>query len=430
MKFIFFIFLFFSDSFLLAAAKKTAPSKGNLSQEDKDELESLIKEVKGGPLPSEKSIKTDEGTVETPLQLIAHFEFPFGMKFKKIRLGGLSACGYNGKHFYALSDDRGKYGEPRIYKFDLNLNAKNFSLTPKEIIYLKNGTNVKLPPVIDAEGMVLWPGGSGGAPEFLVSLEGDNDRKPRMAPELLWLDAKGVLKKRFDLPEEMRPEATGAQHKGTQNNKSLEGLAYDSKNKTLWLALEAPLIQDLDEENIFNPTRVMKLSDFNLSSSQLGEADTYFYLRAKDTQNPNGAEVFKGVTDILPLHVQGEDKILMLERGVRISVSEGWLHSIKLFSVDFSQASKFTEKQIRKMSHKEKHEASLPHKKLLIDLENKNDWGLGAIENFEGLCEGPLHQGQPSFFMISDDNFSSRSRTQVLWLTFKAPLEKPIEVVK
>lgn len=341
--------------------------------------------------------------------MIAHWSMPSEFKYKKVRVGGLSGCHVDHETLYAVSDDRGKFADPRFYKFKLNLSPQNFSATVVGSTTLKSKNKLlKLPHVIDAEGLAYIDG------HFLFSSEGDNDYKPRVPSQLMLFKPDGNLKSLISLPEEMTPEASGPQRRGNQNNKALEGLSYDAKTDTLWAAFESPLIQDLDLEGSTNFIRILRVNNASaLLKNAEGEVslpshETLLYPLSPADQTDFGPEVFKGVSEILAYGKY----LFIMERGVRLA-GTGWNHSVKIFVVDTSK-SKFYKENLPSRGKIE-----FPEKKLIFDFEKKNSWGLGPVENFEALCLGPMSEGQPSLFILSDDNFSKHSRTQLVWVKMK-----------
>lgn len=341
--------------------------------------------------------------------MIAHWSMPTELKYKKVRVGGLSACSIDHETMYAISDDRGKFAEPRLYKLKLNLSPLKFSASVAGSVTLKSKNKLlKLPQVIDGEGLALIDG------RFLISSEGDNDHKPRVPSQLMLFNMDGNLKALISLPEDMNPETSGPQRHGYQNNKALEGLSFDQKTDTLWTAFEAPLIQDLDVEGSANFIRILRVGGgrefLNKAEGEvnLPPHETLFYPLSPSDQTDLGPEVFKGVSEILVY----EKYLFVMERGVRLS-GTGWNHSVKVFAIDTSKAKFYKENQ------PPKGKIQFPEKKLIFDFEKKNSWGLGPVENFEGLCLGPMSEGQPSLFFLSDDNFSKHSRTQLVWVKMK-----------
>jgi hypothetical protein len=69
--------------------------------------------------------------------------WPSDMKFKKTKVGGISGLVQDGENLWAVSDDRGQWGAPRLYQLSLGQNAKSeFTLKIDNVIFLKRFISV------------------------------------------------------------------------------------------------------------------------------------------------------------------------------------------------------------------------------------------------------------------------------------------------
>ncbi len=265
------------------------------------------------------------------LHYIGETSIATGEKFKKTVIGGLSGIVWQDKTLYALSDDKGHDGEPRIYEFDLSISAKTVKLTPKSVDFItglpkREGKT----PMLDPEGLVRLPGG-----DFLISSEGNDNSKPREMPRILRTTGQGVWKKDLPVPEKYLPESTGQQKKGTQNNASFEGLTSFADGKFIFASVESSLMQDgVSGDNKHGDwIRILKYEEKGADGYKPVKEFAYQTEALKD--NDQGKEVFRGVSEILAL---SETKMIVLERGVRLFPAKRWAQTVTLFLADLSKA--------------------------------------------------------------------------------------------
>ncbi len=340
------------------------------------------------------------------LEYFGETSIPTGTKFEKTTIGGLSAITWQNNTLYALSDDKGRAGDPRFYEFDLKIakvNAKNeVTLTPKAFHFVtglpKEGERKAL---LDPEGLVRLPNR-----DLLISSEGSNDAKPRAMPRVFRVSPTGEWKSDFPIPSKYLPEATGQQTKGIQNNLAFEGLTSVADGKFVFTSTEACLSQDIisGKEADGDVIRILKFEDKGPVGYKPITEFTYHIDAFKDNQK--GREIMRGVSEILAL---SETKMLVLERGVRI-VGKGWAQTVAIYLADLSKATNTLE--IDKLQGAKYQVAE---KVKLIDFEtdlNKERPGK-TIQNFEGLAWGPtLPDGRRSLLVIVDNNFSKYELTE------------------
>lgn len=312
------------------------------------------------------------------VEFIKSVSFPKPLKFKKTEVGGLSALYYDSSEdlFYAVSDDRGRKGDPRFYKFKMDKDFQFKLIDEIKITDLKKkGHDSK---ILDLEAMVFLPWGN-----FLFSSEGDLNQIPRLMPELVEVKINGEFMRTYDLPAEFYPEKIGKQTKGLQNNAAIEGMCLlDSFN--ILTATESGLFSDQKPESIMT---LMNLSEaWNIKPS----------LQFRYPLNPENG-IKSGLSEILCF---SENQILTLERGV--SVNKGGLsYDVLMYSVD--------------LDRKQTGIIKVGEKKLIYDFKAHSQ-----TENYEGMTLGPLLEGKyKSLFVISDNNFKKSEKTQILVFKIK-----------
>lgn len=323
-------------------------------------------------------------------------------KFKKTTIGGLSAIVYSEDKLWALSDDKGKFGDPRFYIFDLKIEKKHVSLKAKSVHAItdipKSFPGEKI--ILDLEGLAILTNN-----RLMVSSENNNDKKPRIKPRLLMLTSAGKYIFDIAIPDKFVPESLGMQEKGLRNNAGFEGLASTSDAKWFFAAHEAALVTDelvKEDSKQGSRIRILKYNNKNELVKEFG------YQLDALTLLDSGLEVFRGVSEILVIN---ETKLIVLERGVRLS-KMGWTQTVALYLADLSAAV-----DVSKVSNLSDTALKLITKTKILDFETdlKKERPMKALQNFEGLSWGPiLPNKKRSLLVISDNNFSKKEITELL----------------
>lgn len=334
------------------------------------------------------------------------------------RYGGISGLSYSDGFLWGISDDRGQYGKPRIYKHSLRDNTVKI----EEEISVNEPTGFA---VVDFEAVSRFKDGT-----FLISSEGDLNKKPRVFPFVKFWSPTNLgtanssvnptnkqTANWFDeivLPDDFYPEKTGMQTKGLQNNSAFEAVTVTPDEKTIYLMSEVPLYQNQNSEIEFleyekivqpvakveqvKPVEKPELSKVRSKLSKHEENKSSWTLKSRRTYLRNLApegtfEVMRGVSEIL---YWKPDSILVLERWVRLNKSKAIVIGAELFSVNLKDLKK---------------------KKLFTF-----DGDLAA--NWEGLSWGPdLSDGRKLLILVSDNNFERSTPTQFLFMAFNEKAE-------
>jgi predicted extracellular nuclease len=318
------------------------------------------------------------------------------LEFEGTTVGGLSALTYDADEnlYYALSDDPSYRDPTRIYGLEINLDdgtLETGDVTVESLIVLRDADGNTFPTyAVDGEGLAISSNGS-----FFISSEGNVDRG--VQPFVREITSDGSPKRELALPK--RYLSTGKGRRGVRHNLAFEALTLTPEGSWLFAGVENALIQDGPEADIDRPSpgRILR---FDLLGGQ--QPTEYLYwidpIHHAPTQ-PDGFRV-NGLVELLALE---GDQLLALER----AFSAGVGNTVRLFLVDLAGADDIRDLDLG-------HGASdvRPAKKtLLLDLA---DLGL-TLDNVEGLTHGPsLPDGRHTFFLISDNNFSPRQKTQVL----------------
>lgn len=331
--------------------------------------------------------------VEDPapkLELIHVFEIPGTEEFQKTRVGGLSGLVWDesAKMFWAVSDDRGRVNEPRIYGLELSVPAKGKSLSWK-IAKLITLTDPKSDPkskksVWDLEGIALLPWG-----DFLIVSEGDMNQKPRVNSRVMAFKPTGVFMRDFEVPAEYLAPATGQQKTGPRNNFSFEGLAAHAEGQMWVVASELGLVQDAGETTRF--LEYTQTQPFVLKPGR----EWFYPLSPLNPEKKASKETLSktqplitGVSEIL--HARG-DEWWVLERGAGLSVS-GISFSANLFRTELGSSQELK-------------------KNLLLDLAATD---ARLQRNFEAMAWGPnLPDGRRLLILMSDNNLEKKDPTVI-----------------
>lgn len=306
-----------------------------------------------------------------------------------LRIGGLSGLYWKDGNFWAVSDDRGKFGPPRVIQGELKFENGGVQLKATKAVELGvTPGQRKAFPVLDMEA--LQPFGT----SWILSSEGDCNHKPRVAPSLFVFDGNLKMQRELPLPDEFIPEAAGRQKKGVQNNFAFEAVGVVPEGTSLWAVPERPLVQDMKDDSDANPHRMLHL---NLPD---GKVIAQFEYRIEPrTSNDAGTEVFRGVSDMLAL---SDKKMWVLERGVRIAGLKGLVGTGSIVEVET--------------------EGAVLKKKVLLDLEKATEAPRKgkALRNPEAIAWGPaLPDGRRILIVMSDNNFSKNEDTEFLFFAVK-----------
>lgn len=317
--------------------------------------------------------------------------------FADSRIGGLSGISFRDGLYWAVSDDKGKFGELRVYGFEVQLNDKEFAVTPSKVLFLHDEQGKPfLKKTLDLEGIVALPN------SFLISNEGLLDHKPRTMPSVIEFNLEGRQIGEIKLPEMFNPEKTGKQKKGVRSNGALEGLSLSPSGQNLWVLTEQPLLQDQKkwQQGEAGETRLLQ---FKKTSTGWRLHHEWMYpIDAVPTGSSGAIVLGQGCSEILAIN---DSELLVLERGVYTTGLQV-IYDVKLHQISMKAA--------------EGEKTKKPLKKTLLfdfsTIQNKIADGKG-LDNFEGLAWGPEIKGQKTILVVSDDNFMPAQRT--VWVALK-----------
>jgi len=300
-------------------------------------------------------------------------------------VGGLSGLvSLGGGRYLALSDDRGRFGPPRFYEIEIDLDEGR--LEPGGLRIVSRTT------LRDREGRpferdVLDPEGFARLPDGRLVFASEGVPAKGSPPRLTELDATGRELGRIDLPPRMEEE--------TRPNLGLESLTVTPDGRRLVAALENALSGDgpAADRGVASPSRIAVR---DLASRRWTE---YLYLTEPVVGEPRPADAFRvaGLVDLLALD---DGRLIALER----EWTQGAGYVIRLYLVDLEDATVLPPDGTAPAT------ARAASKRLLVDFA---DLGIG-LENFEALAAGPrLLDGRRTLVVLSDDNFDPEGQRTV-----------------
>ncbi|MEH2251138.1 esterase-like activity of phytase family protein [Nostoc sp.] len=342
------------------------------------------------------------------IELIGEATLPKGLIFKKTEVGGLSGITYDPKSnlYYAISDDRGQKANARFYTLKIDLSKGSLQkggVTPVSMTtLLKDDGQTFRPGESDTEGIALTNKATG-----FISSEGNAGKfiNPFIKEFLL---SSGREIATLPIPNKFLPDKSSK--KGIRNNLAFESLTITPDKKHLFTATENALIQDgvAAKPNISSPCRILQ---YNLLNNE--PEKEFLYQTEPVTPFLNLIGKFaSGLPDLLALDNQGH--FLSLERSFT-----GLGFAISLFQVSLEGADDIH--KIDSLLAVDPKNIKPVQKKLLLDLRTLDV----LLDNIEGLTLGSkLPDGQQSLILVSDNNFNSLQRTQIL--AFKIKIETPL----
>ncbi|MEH2381957.1 MAG: esterase-like activity of phytase family protein [Nostoc sp.] len=342
------------------------------------------------------------------IEFIGEATLPKGLIFKKTEVGGLSGITYDAKNnlYYVISDDRGQKAPARFYTLKIDLSKgllQKGGVIPVSVTTLLNeNAQIFRPGETDTEAIALT-----NQATVFISSEGDAGKLINPFIKEFSLSSGREIKT-LPIPNKFLPDKTSKQ--GIRNNLAFESLTITPDKKHIFTATENALIQDgvAAKPNIGSPCRILQ---YNLLNNQPEKEFLYQTEPVAPFLNLIG-KFASGLPDLLALDNQGH--FLSLERSFT-----GLGFAISLFQVSLEGADDIHKVDSLLAVHSKNIQPV--KKKLLLDLRTLDI----LLDNIEGLTIGAkLPDGQQSLILVSDNNFNSLQRTQIL--AFKIEIETPL----
>lgn len=320
---------------------------------------------------------------------------PSGYEFAGQRVGGLSGIDYRPrqKDFLLISDDRGAHGGARVYRARLRLDRNaTVGIRIEEAFTLRQADGSRF--VQEGEK------GAGTDAEAVRAVGTDriywaNEAKggDTQAPQIFAARLPGGASVPLALPAHLTPG--GEPPAGPRDNRSFEGLSVD-RDGSLWLGLEAPLIQEGDPPSLAmgSWTRIVRLNG--------GEASGHDYLYPLEpiARQLPGRLADNGLSELIALPGPA---FLVLERSGSQQQDGRFEYVTRIFCARSGGAA---DARVIRLD-----------KKLVAELNR-----LGPFDhaNFEGMTFGPrLPDGRRSLILVADNDFRDERPTLIAVLAFR-----------
>lgn len=331
------------------------------------------------------------------LELIGQQVIPHNGSYEGTVVGGLSAIDYDPEtgRFIVLSDDRSKKNPARFYQMTLDYDLSGFHawhFTDMQTIKRPDGSVFPEPglfgkSIIDPEALRLSPNNH----SLYWASEGNRDKGVNAF--IREMTREGRYIRDFQLPGKYLI----GRERGIRNNLAFEGMALHPDKKSIFTAMEGPLIQDGEEANVSHGAMVRFL-ELSIKSGHAIHEYAYPVEPVYKENLPIGNLSVNGVSEILSI---GGGRYFVIER----SFSSGAGLSIRFYLADFSQAT-----DILSLDSLKNADYRPAKKTLLLNLSQLND----EFDNIEAISFGKdLADGRRSLIMVSDNNFNLLQTTQI-----------------
>ncbi len=361
------------------------------------------------------AVARDRSFPEMSLNFLGEYQLP-KITFEGTPVGGLSGITYDPKgisaatfkayRFYAISDDKSENGEARFYSLRLDLKSTDPANIRLKKVAVEGVTSLKKTDGETFPWDSINPQGIALSPRNSVFVASEGITHAGIPPFVGEFDLKtGKLRGNLPIPQRYIPDASDEkQQQGVLDNLGFESLSIDPETFSpggldpfrLFVATEAPLMQDLDPEQA-SKLRVLHYILVD-KTPQLISENLY-------TLDQVPMTVLNGLTELVTI---GGGQFLSLERSFGLSG-----YSARIYQVAVGAATDTS----RIKSFKGQMAMVEPvRKKLLVDL---SELGI-PLYNLEGMTLGPrLPDGSQSLLLVSDDNFDEAQKTQFILLSLK-----------
>lgn len=324
------------------------------------------------------------------LKLVGTLDLSKDLAVDGAPFGGISGVDYDREsgEWLMISDDRSDKAPARFYvgRLDYDLRGvRGLTLTRQVPLRREDGATFSAAEGerADAEALRIDP----LTGDLVWSTEGDALRG--FDPAVRRMGRDGASKGAIPTPADFRFTPTGA-----RPNLTFEGLSFSPDGRWLWLAMEAPLIQDGPVSSVARGglTRITRLDRAG------GVAVQYVY-RLDPIQAAPARRGDNGISEILAVD---DRQLLVLERS---GVEDGqgrFTYHCRLYLVDLRDAMP----------------GKVLAKRLLVNLDRI----AGGAANFEAMAWGPQIGGRRTLVLFADDNFNPLEAQRVVVFTQAASL--------
>ncbi|NQE64847.1 esterase-like activity of phytase family protein [Caulobacter sp. RHG1] len=339
------------------------------------------------------------------LRLVGALDVPKDIVVDGAPFGGISGVDYDREtgRWLMISDDRSDKAPARFFVGSLDYDARGVrGLRVEKQIPLRREDGSTFPSTAgegeraDAEALRINP----RTGDLVWSSEGDAPRG--FDPSIRRMDRDGAARGAIPTPAAFRFDP--AKTKGARINQTFEGLSFSPDGRWLWLAMEAPLIQDGPAPAVSNGglTRITRLD-------REGQVSAQYAYRLDPVQAAPVKRSDNGVSEILAVD---DRRLLVLERS-GVEDGEGrFVFLCRLYLAETAGAEDVAGRDslaagdVRPMT-----------KRLLVNFDRLPNT---PPTNLEAMAWGPkLSTGERSLVLFADDNFDPHQRGQMLVFGFR-----------
>lgn len=359
------------------------------------------------------------------LRYVDRYSLPYstglaGTTFGNTLFGGISGLDYDAvtDSYYAISDDRSQNapagGNPaaRFYNISIGVNQNGFNPSPitiNNVTQLRDVGGGTFPALgVDPEAIRFRRNGSDMS--IVWTSEGAvsaTSNPPLQNPFVREANLNGDFVREFSNPNKFNPDAVAGQTRGIRNNVAFESLTLSTDGTRTYTATESSLFQDGPRSTATtgSTNRILELD--TATGNPLRE---FVYVADPIvTVNPANAND-SGLVELLAI---GDNTFLAVERS--FSRNEG--NNVRVYKISLTGAT-----DVSGMDSLVGQTYAPVTKELLINLAAPAFGGEFNPDNIEALSLGPvLPNGDQSFFLVSDNNFSTGQSTQFIMLAVPAP---------
>jgi len=341
------------------------------------------------------------------LRPIGEQRIAYRQAYEGTMVGGLSGIDYDRTKdsWVIVSDDRSALQPARFYDARLRLDGSGFAAIDLTAVhYLRQQDGSTHPAlgdfprvggtVLDLESIRVDPR------DGTIWYTSEGDVRIGLDPVVRHARADGTALGELPLPP-MFHIARDDDTSGARNNLNLEGLCFAPDGASLWLALEAPLVED---GPVPTPAAgaLTRITQLDRSGRVLGQ---YAYPIDPIPAAPGvGKAAENGVSEIL---ASGAHTLLVLERAAVQGADGKYRNHVRIYEMDVRGAT-----DVERLPTLRDAAFTPARKRLVLDL---NTLALPVLDNIEGFAWGPpLANGHATLVLVSDDNFSKTQVTQLL----------------
>jgi hypothetical protein len=337
------------------------------------------------------------------LSLLGAYDVPKGLAIDGAPFGGVSGIDYDPRtgDWLMISDDRSDKAPARFYRVRLTYDARGVSaFSLKSSIPLRQENEETFPPTkslggerADAESLRRDPLNG----RIVWASEGDPARG--FDPAVRRADARGAALGAVPLPADLAFDPRGLS--GARPNLTIEGLSFSPDGSSLWMSMEAPLIQDGPVSSVA-AGGLARITRLDRQARMLAQ---YAYPVDPIQAAPlAGMRADNGISEILA--VDGH-RLLVLERS-GVEVRKGhFVFRCRLYLIDTRRGQDIGRRESLASN------PVLPlAKRLLVNFAKLEVVDAG---NLEAMAWGPrLKDGRRTLVLMADDNFDPDSPGAVL----------------